>query len=173
MIIKNHNGATAVEFALILPVLLLIVFGITEFSLVLFNKHIITNASREGARAGIVARPNRFVQDADVVNVEAVVKSWAEAHLVTFGGTDEVRVKIDIFDCIDEDADCKAVYDLDDPLTGDIYELYDVGHAWKNPCRDFECPLKVTVEYDYEFLVLPFFGFRPITLYARSLMRME
>lgn len=53
---KNKNGASAVEFAIILPILVLIVFGIIEFSVILYDKAIITNASREGARAGILYR---------------------------------------------------------------------------------------------------------------------
>ena len=50
----NSKGAAMVEFALLLPVLALILFGIIEFSVVLYNKAVLTNASREGARAGIV-----------------------------------------------------------------------------------------------------------------------
>jgi hypothetical protein len=38
----------------ILPVLLLLIFGIIEFSVLLYNKAVLTNASREGARAGVV-----------------------------------------------------------------------------------------------------------------------
>ena len=52
--IKNQNGVALVEFGLILPLLILLLFGITEFSLLLYNKQVITNAAREGARAGII-----------------------------------------------------------------------------------------------------------------------
>ena len=51
---QHQKGAVAVEFALILPVLVLLLFGIVEFSLLMYNKQILTNASREGARYGIV-----------------------------------------------------------------------------------------------------------------------
>ena len=47
---KDQKGAALVEFALILPVLLLILLGIIEFGIILFDKAIITNASREAAR---------------------------------------------------------------------------------------------------------------------------
>jgi hypothetical protein len=171
MIIKNHNGATAVEFAIILPILILIVFGIIEFSLVLFNKHIITNASREGARAGIVSRPNRFVPGEDEVIVEDEVNSWLANNLITFGDIDEATVHVEIFDCTDPDADCPSV------LTGSFHEFDEEGYTWINRCASFECPLKVTVRYDYDFLILsinmPFFGFGPITLDGTSEMRME
>jgi Flp pilus assembly protein TadG len=52
---KNERGAMAVEFALITPILLLLVVGIIEFGILLVNQAMITNASREAARAGIVA----------------------------------------------------------------------------------------------------------------------
>lgn len=50
----NERGAAAVEFALLLPVLMLILFGIIEFGMIMYSREVITNASREGARAGIV-----------------------------------------------------------------------------------------------------------------------
>lgn len=43
-----------VEMAIVLPLLLVLVFGITEFGIALYRKEVLTNASREGARAGIV-----------------------------------------------------------------------------------------------------------------------
>jgi Flp pilus assembly protein TadG len=49
----GQRGAAAVEFAIILPLLVILVFGIIDIGLLLYNKQIITNASREGARAGI------------------------------------------------------------------------------------------------------------------------
>ena len=43
MIIKNQEGATVVEFALIAPLLILLTFGIIEFGLFLFNTQAQTN----------------------------------------------------------------------------------------------------------------------------------
>jgi Flp pilus assembly protein TadG len=60
MRLKSQKGVAAVEFALVLPLLVLLIFGIIEFSLLMFNKQVITNASREGARAGIVAGTPRL-----------------------------------------------------------------------------------------------------------------
>jgi Flp pilus assembly protein TadG len=50
----NERGASAVEFALVLPVLMLILFGSIEFGMVMYSREVLTNASREGARSGIV-----------------------------------------------------------------------------------------------------------------------
>lgn len=53
----NERGGVAAEFALLLPVLLTILFGIIEFGMIMYGREIVTNASREGARAGIVQGP--------------------------------------------------------------------------------------------------------------------
>ena len=52
--LKDEKGQALVEFAIILPVLLLILLGIIEFGLMLNSYLTIQNASREGARLGIV-----------------------------------------------------------------------------------------------------------------------
>lgn len=76
------RGVAAVEFALILPVLVLILFGIIEFGLLLYDQQVITNASREGARAGVVQaapRPNPAA-------ITSVVTSYTGNYLVSFAG---------------------------------------------------------------------------------------
>ena len=80
--IKCQKGAAAVEFAIIAPLLFTIVFGIIEFGLLFYDKQIITNASREGARHGILWGPTRPT-DAEIV---AKVNTYTSNNLVTFGG---------------------------------------------------------------------------------------
>ena len=53
----NERGVAAAEFALLLPVFLLILFGIIEFGMIMYGREVVTNAAREGARAGIVQGP--------------------------------------------------------------------------------------------------------------------
>jgi Flp pilus assembly protein TadG len=53
----NERGAVAAEFAILLPLLLIILFGIMEFGMIMYGREIVTNAAREGARAGIVQGP--------------------------------------------------------------------------------------------------------------------
>lgn len=48
----TQRGAAAVEFALVLPLLLTIVFGTIEWGYYFFNREIVVNSAREGARAG-------------------------------------------------------------------------------------------------------------------------
>jgi Flp pilus assembly protein TadG len=51
--ITNQKGAAAIEMAIVTPLLVVLLFGIIEFSLAFYNKSMITNASRVGARAAI------------------------------------------------------------------------------------------------------------------------
>jgi Flp pilus assembly pilin Flp len=48
---NSDRGATAVEFALLLPLLLLIVFGLIDFGRAINAQITLTQAAREGARA--------------------------------------------------------------------------------------------------------------------------
>ena len=53
---SNKRGQALVEFAFILPFLLVIIGGIVDFGLAFFVGQVIENAAREGARAGAVVR---------------------------------------------------------------------------------------------------------------------
>ena len=81
MIIKTENGATVVEFAIVLPLLILLIFGIIEIGLLLYTKQVMTNAVREGVRAGVVVRTPRLTD----AQIEAVIDSYADNYLITFG----------------------------------------------------------------------------------------
>jgi TadE-like protein len=56
------RGSVAVEFALVLPVLLLIVFGIMDFGRALNAQIALTGAAREGARLVALGYPTATVQ---------------------------------------------------------------------------------------------------------------
>ena len=68
----NERGASAVEFALLLPVLMLILFGIIEFGMVMYSREVLTNASREGARAGIVLQTPKLTMG----QIQSVVTTY-------------------------------------------------------------------------------------------------
>lgn len=77
---KRQKGVVAVEAALLLPILLVLVFGIIEFGVALYDKAVITNAAREGARFGIVvATPPRQASD-----IQTVVNNYTSTYLLTF-----------------------------------------------------------------------------------------
>jgi hypothetical protein len=162
-IIFNQKGATAVEFAIVLSLLLTLIFGIIEFGLFIFNRQVITNAAREGARAGIVARPVRLFND----EIAAVVVNYAEKHLVTFG--DDVLTADDVdIDPIDDNPSDGGL-DADHRCVVFEYEVEDE----EGVIHNHRCDLEVTVNYEYEFLFLSSLGIGPINLRATSVMRME
>jgi len=52
---QAEQGAATVEFAVIVSLLLVVLFGIVEFGLLFWQNHFIENAAREGLRIGVVA----------------------------------------------------------------------------------------------------------------------
>ncbi len=81
---RLQNGAATVELAILLGTILLpLLFGIIEFSFILYDKAMITNASREGARAGIVFSDPRLTAG----EISAVVDNYCQDNLISFGGS--------------------------------------------------------------------------------------
>lgn len=86
---KNHEnsikeaGFSLVEFCIVALLFILVVFGIIDFGFLFYNQHIITNAGREGARLGVVARPEEYKIDRTTIIQE--VNSFAESNIVSFG----------------------------------------------------------------------------------------
>lgn len=68
---KGEKGAVAVEFALVLPLLVMLLVGMLEFGLVFWRQEMMTNATREAARAGIVAGTPRPTQ----AEIQAILES--------------------------------------------------------------------------------------------------
>ncbi|MFN2298137.1 MAG: TadE/TadG family type IV pilus assembly protein, partial [Anaerolineales bacterium] len=50
---RRTRGQTMVEFALVLPALLLLIFGIIEFARIFYSWLIVTNAARTGERYAV------------------------------------------------------------------------------------------------------------------------
>ena len=55
---RDQDGAAAVEFALLLPLLVLLLFGLIQFGIAFNTKIQATNAAREGARMAVVGIDN-------------------------------------------------------------------------------------------------------------------
>ncbi len=54
--LRSDSGQTIVEFAIVLPILVLLLFGISQFGVAFHNYLAITDAARVGARAAAVKR---------------------------------------------------------------------------------------------------------------------
>ena len=80
---RGAAGVAAVEFALVLPVLILILLGIIDFGLMMYDKAMITNAAREAARAGIVLSNPR----PSGAQIQNVVTTYCGTNLLTLSGS--------------------------------------------------------------------------------------
>jgi Flp pilus assembly protein TadG len=80
----GQKGAAAVEFAIILPLLVILVFGTIDFGVMFYNKQVLTNASREGARAGITGITNAEVQQ--------IVWDYCNEKLINLNGSNELPI---------------------------------------------------------------------------------
>jgi len=68
---RTERGASAVEFAIVLPVLFLVIAGIVDFGRYFFTQIQVTNAAREGARAAVVL-PNPASTDMTAITQRAL-----------------------------------------------------------------------------------------------------
>jgi Flp pilus assembly protein TadG len=84
---NNNKGVALVEMAIVLPLLIIIVFGIIEFGFIIYDKAMITNASREGARVGIIFRIDDSTGDPIYPTgsqVQAMIEQRIQSHLSTY-----------------------------------------------------------------------------------------
>lgn len=126
--LKSEKGVSAVEFALIAPLLFVLTFGIIEFGILLFDKAVVTNASREAARAAVVYR---VLPDSNTYNplgldqINQVVTRYTDKYLVSLGSASS-------------------------PITSVVYHDTEGGGT-----PESGGDVTVTVTYTYDFLVFP------------------
>jgi Flp pilus assembly protein TadG len=96
-LIKWHNGergAAAVEFALVVSLLLLIVFGIVAFGRVYSELEVMESAAREGARAAAVRAPDQIVAAVNDAAAPYTVDNTPAANIVCDDATVGQRVTV-------------------------------------------------------------------------------
>lgn len=94
---RRHDGSSAAEFAMILPLLMLFLFGIVQYGIMFFAYNNMSNAAREGARAMAVG-------EVDATGAETLAENyligWTEddatvqADTVNQSGINFARVRI-------------------------------------------------------------------------------
>ncbi|AMD02301.1 TadE/TadG family type IV pilus assembly protein [Halomonas chromatireducens] len=122
--LRRQQGSETVEFAISATLLFILLFGIIEFSVALYDKATLTNASREGARTGILFRPDPRDISAEDNAIEEAIRIYAEQYLISLGGPAEMAITIE-------------------RPNGNSVQAGD--------------SLIVTVDYPYQFLLLPSF----------------
>lgn len=83
--LANQKGGAAVEFAIALPLLAMILFGTIDFAMLFYNKQVLTNASREGARSAIV-EDNRNPLTGYPTPQENIIIDYCLNNLINIGG---------------------------------------------------------------------------------------
>lgn len=143
----STRGQAMVELALALPMMLVLIFGAVEFGTAMYDKAVVTNASREGARAGIVATTPRLSN----TGIHAVVSNYSKTHLLNYK-TGSADTATSVITCQPSGLPCTAAQRTSGVL------------------------MVVTVTYNYQSFLLPKFltqmggGFG---LSASTVMRME
>lgn len=84
--ISREEGVAAVEFALILPVLALMLFGILEFGRVWSQYQVFQGAAREGARCAAVASTSDCVVQDEIDQAAAPYEPDGNATIQVLGG---------------------------------------------------------------------------------------
>ncbi len=78
---QNQAGATAVEFALVLMLLLTFMLGVVDFSRMLFTWNAVNEAARAGARYAVVCHDGVSGAGAVLARMQALVPSIASVDL--------------------------------------------------------------------------------------------
>jgi Flp pilus assembly pilin Flp len=88
-ILRDEAGAAVVEFALVLPILMLIVFGIIDFGRAFYTSNNLVSAVREGARFAAVLE--------DPLRDSLLIKQRVRSVTQPFGGDTLTngRIRID------------------------------------------------------------------------------
>ena len=104
--LQNNRGVAAVEFAICLPILILLVCGSIEFGLLFYNQQVITNASREGVRAGITGE----MTDDEIKNI---VQTYCNGNLINLNGANDLQTNAVTVSAPDGDNDLtvRVIYD--------------------------------------------------------------
>lgn len=84
---KNQRGVALVEFAVVLPMLVIFMYGVITFSVAILNKQIMTNATREGARAATL-------YGGEISSAKSVAERYMVGKLINFGANAEPVVTV-------------------------------------------------------------------------------
>lgn len=150
---NKEHGAQALEFALLLPLLILIIFLIVDLGFLVYNKAVITNASREAARRASVLTATPWVAK----NVAGIACDYAKNLLISTAGN-----KV---------GDCKGT------ANGTADPKVDVLNPNGNVPPQFGDPITVQVTYSYTGFLNPattlLLSVSPWNLVASSTMNHE
>ena len=81
---QQEKGSVAIEMALILPLFLFMMAGIIDLGMLFWEKHVLTNATREGARAAAKAvdTGTAVVAQKTQSQVQQVVQNYMDRYAI-------------------------------------------------------------------------------------------
>lgn len=85
---QSERGNAMVEFAIVLPLLLIVVFGIIDFGRALYTANNLTAAVREGARLA----STQISPDPTTAGSMSAVSTAVTNYVVAFGGNAQAQV---------------------------------------------------------------------------------
>lgn len=97
---RAEGGAVLIEFAFVAIILIILIGCIVELSLLLYNKNVLDNASRVGARAAIVE---------NAVNIDQKIVDYCSGRLINLvdGRVQDAGSAIEISPTTDADGDIR------------------------------------------------------------------
>ncbi len=114
---QDQRGAAAVEFAFIMPILLVMFSGILQFGTVMFLENHMTNVAREASRRVAVGELT-----------EADAATMVQGALVNWGVTYTVSIATEDADDGNEDVTVAISLPLSDAALMDVLGLFDTGN---------------------------------------------
>ena len=91
---NRKRGQSMVEFALVLPIFMLVLSGILDFGFALYSRMTVISAAREGARAAIMVPDN------------TTIVSTAQAAAISAGAAAGLTLSAPTVTCIGHSSDC-------------------------------------------------------------------
>jgi len=126
---KSESGQALVEFALILPIVVLLLFGIVEFGRIFHSYLVVTSSAREGARKAAVTQ--------NIAAIEAVIAS-ASASL---GGVSVVPKPLSTVTDATPPNTNEVWYNITYPSNGGVRRLGDPVEVYLKARLDLVVPL--------------------------------
>lgn len=148
----RSRGQALVEFAVVVPVFVLLLLGITDLGRAVYAYHTLNNAAREGARQAIVDQYEAHIKDVAATQAVGVGATAADVYVdYRAPSTPEVENSCDANVGADAVVGCIAVvrvtydYTAATPVIGNIVGTVEMAGESRFPvgfnCGNAACPL--------------------------------
>lgn len=163
---RGHRGASLVEFALVLPILTLFLFGIVQFGIAYDRQQSVNSGAREGARLGAL----------DITTMDDIARSVIASYGASAAAGEDPTITVsDSSGSVIGTRDEAGTYLISgssthpatpDPARQNDYTLMPCGRATPS---DF---IHVVVSTPYD-ITIPFFGVQTVDIDSEAEFRCE